>query len=252
MSLKCCLFVCVGGTSRNITSQQLQTLSSLFCFTSLSLCYLNTMNQGVEHTCQCIRQFSLYISPHRQLQCLHHLFQSVSHLSQLTVPPVPSHRKWGIRISHGGVWKGHLFHRCRWRSSWRSNVGLEWKTTEENYERIAGGLELRLFRRAGQRHRAAVFSHNMSSAVPPIAWSALSLRLAHMFFHDIFKGDIPKCTTPLPILRVILPDTNISTDMWSALNNNSHSQLVWQARGERDPCTIAHYFHQIVRFHENK
>lgn len=41
-------------------------------------------------------------------------------------------------------------------------------TREENYERIAAGFELRLIRSAGRRHRAGVFSHNMSSAEPQI------------------------------------------------------------------------------------
>lgn len=47
----------------------------------------------------------------------------------LWFPPVPSHRKWGIRITRGGYEKGHLFHCCRWQSSRRNNRVQErvWK-----------------------------------------------------------------------------------------------------------------------------
>lgn len=40
---------------------------------------------------------------------MHQLFLSDCHLSQLTVPPVPSHRKWGIRITPVGYEKGICF-----------------------------------------------------------------------------------------------------------------------------------------------
>lgn len=40
---------------------------------------------------------------------LHQLFLSGSHLSQLMTPPVPSHRKWGIRMTRGGYEKGICF-----------------------------------------------------------------------------------------------------------------------------------------------
>lgn len=174
MFLKCCLFVCVWGTSRNIMSAAAAAhLTHLFH--SLSLCYLNIMNQDVSAS-----EFSLCISPlldkqrvfcWSQLQCLHQLFQSVSHLSQLTVPPVPSHRKWGIRITHGGYEKGI----CFTVAGDGAAEGVTWgwnerqpSTREENYEHIAAGFELRLIRSAGRRHRAGVFSHNMSSAEPQI------------------------------------------------------------------------------------
>lgn len=179
----------------------------------------------------------------------------------ISLPSVPAYGSPGaksqeMRYSYhpGGLEKGI----CFTVAGDGAAEGVTWgwnerqsSTREENCERIAGGFELRLIRSAGRRHRAGVFSHNMSSTVPQIARSAPSLKLTHVLFHDIFKGDIPKCTSTLPVLRVILPDTNMSTDMWSALNNISHSQFVWQARGERgkksgDPCTIAHYFHQIV------
>lgn len=187
-----------------------------------------------------------------QLQCLHQLFQSVSHLSQLTVPPVPSHRKWGIRITHGGYEKGI----CFTVAGDGAAEGVTWgwnerqpSTREENYERIAAGFELRLIRSAGRRHRAVTERWTTNRPACP------SLRLTYVFVLDIFKGDRPKCTTPLPILRLILPDTNISTDMWSAIIHiHSSCDRQWRERHEirRALHNSALLPSNRVRFHENK
>lgn len=154
MFLKCCLFVCVWGTSRNIMSAAAAAHLTLL-FHSLSL------SSWIRNTHVSASEFSLCISPlldkqrvfcWSQLQCLHQLFQSVSHLSQLTVPPVPSHRKWGIRITHGGYEKGI----CFTVAGDGAAEGVTWgwnerqpSTREENYERIAAGFELKLEVRGG-------------------------------------------------------------------------------------------------------
>lgn len=135
MFLKCCLFVCVWGTSRNIMSAAAAAHLALL-FHSLSLCYLNIMNQ--EHTRQCIRVFVVYFTSSWQTKSVLLEPASVSaSVVPISLPSVPAYGSPGaksqeMRYSYHprGVWKGHLFHRCRWRSSWRSNVGLEWKTAE--------------------------------------------------------------------------------------------------------------------------
>lgn len=79
-----------------------------------------------------------------RFQCLHQLFQSDSHLSQLMVPPVPSHRKWGIRITRGGYEKGHLFHCCRWQSSVRHNRGQETHKSKRAHEVLKDAIKKKL------------------------------------------------------------------------------------------------------------
>lgn len=102
----------------------------------VSLCYLNIMNQ--EQTRQCIRVFVGYFTSSWQTKSVLLEPASVSaSVVPVSLPSVPAYGSPGaksqeMRYSYHprGVWKGHLFHRCRWRSSWRSNVGLEWKTAE--------------------------------------------------------------------------------------------------------------------------
>lgn len=135
---RCCSFkrLCVGEYPCNepgITSL-LTSCNPPSCSPALSLCYLNTMNLGVGCMSMQQRVFTVYFATSLKnkgcfvgalFQCLRQLFQSGSHLSQLMVPPVPSHRKWGIRITRGGYEKGHLFHCHRWQSSRRNNRGQE-------------------------------------------------------------------------------------------------------------------------------
>lgn len=105
-------------------------LCPVSCSPTPSLCYLN--NIWVWDVCQPAKSFHCilhHFSKTKEVllgpcfQCLHQLFQSDSHLSQLMVPPVPSHRKWGIPITRGGYEKGHLFRCCRWQNGRRNSRG---------------------------------------------------------------------------------------------------------------------------------
>lgn len=146
------LSVCMWGVSSemnyrdHITSHQLQppSSSSLCPFSLLQSNSFTLLPKHHESGC------GMYVSAAKRFhcifrhflknkgcfvgarfQCLHQLFQSDSHLSQLMVPPVPSHRKWGIRITRGGYEKGHLFHCCRWQSSRRNNRAERKRAHEE-------------------------------------------------------------------------------------------------------------------------
>lgn len=92
--------------------------------------------------CHFLKNKGCFVGAH--FQCLHQLFQSDSHLSQLMVPPVPSHRKWGIRITRGGYEKGHLFHCCRWQSSRRNNKGQEKSKRKRVYEEMEEKVKKKL------------------------------------------------------------------------------------------------------------
>lgn len=85
---------------------------------TLSLCCLNTVTLGVG--CMPVQQgiLTVYFATSwktkdvllgPRFHSLHQLFLSGSHLSQLMAPPVPSHRKWGIRMTRGGYEKGICF-----------------------------------------------------------------------------------------------------------------------------------------------
>lgn len=85
---------------------------------AFSLCYPNTVTLTLG--CMPVQRgiFTVYFATSRKnkgcfvgalFHSLHQLFLSGSHLSQLMTPPVPSHRKWGIRMTRGGYEKGICF-----------------------------------------------------------------------------------------------------------------------------------------------
>lgn len=107
-----------GITSHHMCSPP----TSLFLFTSNSVTLRTGLNQSSSRKHVKVAKSSHFLGKQRMFfgasfQRLHQLFQSVSHLYQLRLPPVPSHRKWGICITSEGYEKGHLFHGCRWQSA---------------------------------------------------------------------------------------------------------------------------------------